>query len=155
MGPHADDVATGRTRESAVAAVMLIYFLSGACSLIDEVVWVRLLKLVLGNTVYATSIVVSVFMGGLAAGAMLMGRRADRVRRPLRLYALLEAAVTASALALPWVLRVMDGLYVWVHRTWGPPPAAMLVIQVLVSAVVLLVPAMLMGSTLPLLGAYV
>ena len=54
--------------------IMLIYFVSGACSLIDQVVWVRLLKLTLGNTVYATSVVVSVFMGGLALGALIMAR---------------------------------------------------------------------------------
>lgn len=53
--------------------VMLIYLCSGICSLMDEVVWVRLLKLTLGNTVYASSIVVSMFMAGLALGALIMG----------------------------------------------------------------------------------
>ena len=60
-------------RRASVNWIMLIYFTSGACSLIDEVVWVRLLKLTLGNTVYASSIVVSMFMGGLALGALIMG----------------------------------------------------------------------------------
>ena len=93
--------------------VMLIYFCSGACSLIDEVVWVRLLKLTLGNTVYASSIVVSVFMGGLALGALVMGRYADRIRRRLRLYALLEVLATISALLLPWFLGLVDVIYKW------------------------------------------
>ena len=88
--------------------VMLIYFCSGACSLIDEVVWVRLLKLTLGNTVYASSIVVSMFMGGLALGALIMSRFADRIKRPLRLYTLLEVCATLSALSLPFVLRLAD-----------------------------------------------
>ena len=52
----------------AVRILTLVYFVSGACSLMDEVVWTRLLKLSIGNTVYASSIVVSVFMGGLALG---------------------------------------------------------------------------------------
>ena len=135
--------------------LMGIYFLSGACSLIDEVVWVRLLKLTLGNTVYASSIVVSVFMAGLAAGAMWMGRRADRVRRPLRLYAALEALAAASALALPWMLTGVDALYVRLCRTWQPSAAAMPVLQVAACAAVLLVPSFLMGTTLPLLGAWI
>ena len=42
----------------AVNWIILIYFFSGTCSLIDEVIWVRLLKLTLGNTVYASSVVV-------------------------------------------------------------------------------------------------
>jgi len=134
---------------------MLIYFFSGACSLIDEVVWVRLLKLTLGNTVYASSIVVSVFMGGLALGALIMGRYADRVRRQLRLYAALEALVTASALLLPWMLQLANAIYRWFFVRFHPSPAGLMVVQLIVSAAILLVPSMLMGSTLPLLGRYV
>jgi spermidine synthase len=134
---------------------MLIYFASGACSLIDEVVWVRLLKLTLGNTVYATSVVVSVFMAGLALGALAMARYCDRVRMHLRLYALLETLVTISALSLPWLLRLADVAYVWFYRTYHPSRAQLLIVQAVISAGILLVPSMLMGSTLPLLGRFV
>ncbi|MEA3367956.1 MAG: fused MFS/spermidine synthase, partial [Planctomycetota bacterium] len=140
---------------SAVRWLVVIYFCSGACSLIDEVVWVRLLKLTLGNTIYASSIVVSTFMGGLALGALIMGRYADRVRRRLRLYAVLEVAVTASALALPWALGLAEAAYGRVFVRWEESPAALIAVQVVVSAAILLVPTMLMGSTLPLLGRYV
>ncbi len=135
--------------------VMLIYFCSGVCSLIDEVVWARLMKLTLGNTVYASSIVVSVFMGGLALGALIMGRYADRLRRPLRSYAILEMCATISALSLPWGLRFADGAYRWFFVRYGASPAGLLSMQIMVSAGLLLVPAMVMGSTLPLLGRYV
>ena len=94
-----------KTRRTVVAVLMLIYLASGACSLIDEVVWLRLLKLSLGNTVYASSVVVSVFMAGLALGAFLMGRWSDRIRKPLRLYAVLELAITGAALLSPWALH--------------------------------------------------
>lgn len=135
--------------------VMLIYFASGACSLIDEVVWVRLLKLTLGNTVYASSIVVSMFMGGLALGALIMSRYCDCVKKHLRLYALLETLVTISALSLPWLLRLADNVYIWFYRSYAPDPGQLLVMQVAISAIILLVPSMLMGSTLPLLGRFV
>ena len=77
-------------RHQTIRLVWLIYLGSGFCSLIDEVIFGRLLKLTLGNTPYATSILVSTFMGGMALGAVVMGRRADQVQRPLRLYALLD-----------------------------------------------------------------
>ncbi|MEE9370241.1 MAG: fused MFS/spermidine synthase [Sedimentisphaerales bacterium] len=140
---------------SGIKWIMLIYFCSGICSLIDEVVWVRLLKLTLGNTVYASSIVVSVFMGGLALGALIMGRHADQVKKRLRLYAILEVCATISALLLPWVLQLVDTLYRWFFVTYQPSPAGLLLMQVIISAAVLLVPSMVMGSTLPLLGRYV
>jgi spermidine synthase len=134
---------------------MLIYFASGVCALIDEVVWVRLLKLTLGNTVYATSIVVSVFMGGLALGALIMGRFADRIAGRLRLYALLETIITISALSLPFALKFVDTFYVWFYRTYGPSHTQLLFVQVIISAAILLVPSILMGSTLPLLGRFI
>ena len=143
------------SRRASVGWIMLIYFASGACSLTDEVVWVRLLKLTLGNTVYASSIVVSVFMGGLALGALIMSRYCDRVKRHLRLYALLETLAALSALALPWALRLADNIYVWFYRTSQPSYATLLVVQIIISAALLLVPTMLMGSTLPLLGRFV
>lgn len=139
----------------SVTSVMLVYFCSGACSLIDEVVWVRLLKLTLGNTVYASSIVVSMFMGGLALGALIMSRYADRVKRQLRLYAALEILVTISALLMPWALQLAGVGYRWFFVKYQPQPATLLLVQVIVSALLLLVPTMLMGSTLPLLGRYV
>jgi len=135
--------------------LMAIYLLSGACSLMDEVVWARLLMLTLGNTVYASTVVVSTFMGGLALGALWMGRHADRVRQPLKLYALLEGCATVTAVLIPFALRLADHAYRWTFTTLDPSPAALLGLQVVVSAAILLVPTMLMGSTLPLLSRFV
>jgi spermidine synthase len=134
--------------------IVTIYFCSGLCSLIDEVVWVRLLKLTLGNTVHASSVVVSMFMGGLALGALVMSRFADRVRRRLRLYALLEVCATLSALAIPFVLKAADAVYRWFYLKYQPGQTVLTIVQVIVSACILLLPAMVMGSTLPLLGRH-
>ncbi|MGD8785936.1 MAG: fused MFS/spermidine synthase, partial [Phycisphaerales bacterium] len=142
-------------KRTAIKWLMLIYFASGVCSLIDEVVWVRLLKLILGNTVYASSIVVSTFMGGLALGAFIMSRYSDSIRKRLQLYALLETLITISALSLPWALKIVDKAYVWFYRSFDPTNRVLLVVQIIVSGLILLVPSVLMGSTLPLLGRFV
>jgi len=143
------------SRRATINWLLLIYFTSGVCSLMDEVVWVRLLKLTFGHTVYASSVVVSVFMGGLALGALVMSRYSDQIRRPLRLYALLEALITVSALLLPLGLQVVDALYVWLYRAFTPGAVPLLIVQITMSSLLLLVPTMLMGSTLPLLGRFV
>ena len=113
-------------RTRTVFWLTLIYICSGACSLIDEVVWVRLIKLVLGNTTYAAGIVVATFLAGLALGSLIMGRRVHRIRNPLRLYAILETCITLSALGMPPALRVADSVYGWAFRTYGPSPSVML-----------------------------
>ena len=73
--------------------VALLLFLSGAAGLIYQVAWVRLLGLAFGVTVFAISTVLAAFMGGLAIGSLVGGHRADSVRRPLRVYGLVELGV--------------------------------------------------------------
>ncbi len=119
-----------------------------------EVVWLRMLSRTLGSTVYATSTILAVFMGGLALGSFNFGRVADRVRRPLVFYAILEAAVGATA-----VLSL--GLNVWpipfyraIYSFAGNSGAALTLSQIAVAAAALLIPTSLMGATLPTLSAY-
>jgi len=142
-------------RALAVRVLALVYFVSGACSLIDEVVWTRLLKLSLGNTVYASSIVISVFMGGLALGALIMARFCGRIRQPLRLYALIELLITISVLLSPKAIGLLDSFYVWFWQMAHPSSGVLIVCQTALSALVLLIPTVLMGSTLPLLSRVV
>jgi spermidine synthase len=94
-----------------IIALFTIYFLSGLCALIDEVIWVRLIRLSLGNTVYASSIVVSVFMGGLALGALIMARYSSRIKKPLKTYAILEVCATFLALSVPFLLKLAEPGY--------------------------------------------
>ncbi len=143
------------SRRASINWLMMIYFASGICSLIDEVIWVRLLKLTLGNTVYASSIVISMFMGGLALGALIMSRHSDHIRRRLQLYAIIETLITISSLSLPWGLKIADRVYVLFYRTYDPSHKQLLVVQIIISGLLVLGPSMLMGSTLPLLGRYV
>src|SRR5687767_12067864 len=63
--------------------LLILFFGSGACALIYQVMWLRLLSLVFGVTVYAASTVLAGFMGGLGAGSLIGGRIASRIARPL------------------------------------------------------------------------
>src|SRR5262249_46651363 len=58
------------------AVLGVCFFLSGATALVYEVVWLRVLGLVFGHTVYAVTTVLSAFMAGLGLGSLLFGRRA-------------------------------------------------------------------------------
>ena len=64
--------------------VLALFFCSGAAALVYEVVWSKFLGQMLGSTVQAQTVVLAVFMGGLALGNRLLGRRADALSRPLR-----------------------------------------------------------------------
>ena len=74
--------------------VLLLFFCSGATALVYEVLWSKYLALLFGSTIQAQTVVLAVFMGGLALGNKLFGGRADRSPRPLVVYGGIEMAWT-------------------------------------------------------------
>ncbi len=72
--------------------LLVVFFVSGFSGLIYESVWSHYVKLFLGHAAYAQTLVLVVFIGGLALGAWLVSRVAERLRNPLRLYAIVELA---------------------------------------------------------------
>jgi len=129
----------------------LVCFVSGAAALIFQVVWFHLAGLVFGSSVWATSLVLSSFMGGLACGSALVARYGHRIRRPVRAYAALEVAVAAAgavlAVALPDLTGAVSAATAPVAQTvWLAN-----IIRFVVAFLALLAPATAMGATLPLL----
>ncbi len=85
------------------------FVVSGFCSLLYEVVWLRLAMAQFGVTAAMTSIVLSVFMAGLAVGSWLAGWLADRIpgsRGMLIAYGLAEAVIAVSGLVMPRLLAL-------------------------------------------------
>jgi spermidine synthase len=128
------------------------FFLSGAAGLLWEVVWTRLLGTVFGHSVYAVTTVLAVYMGGLALGSALGGPWADRLRRPVRTYGLLEAAIGAYCLVTPALLGAVAPVYLRVFRTLEPSLLGASAIRAALAAAVLLPATTLMGATLPVLA---
>jgi len=125
---------------------VLLYAASGAAALVYEVTWTRLLTLQLGHTVAAASTVLAAFMGGLALGAWAAGR----LRAPsLRAYAILELVVAVAALLLPFALAASIPALAWAYAD-GTAPASFAVVRVLISLVLVGIPAAAMGATFPI-----
>ena len=113
----------------------LLFVLSGAAGLIYESIWTRYLGLFVGHDAYAQIIVLVIFLGGMSAGAMLVSRYSERLRDPLRGYALIELAVGLHRPGVPRHLPVVHRLRLqldlslcWpARRCWrrpsGPSPA--------------------------------
>ncbi len=115
----------------------IFFFLSGFCGILYELVWLRLSMAEFGVTTALVSIFLSVFMAGLGSGSWAAGawvrRHGDRIKSsPLRLYALAEFIIGASALLVPLELAwghhilarlaertpVASGTYYLASGTW-------------------------------------
>jgi spermidine synthase len=135
--------------------VLGLFCASGVSGLLYEVAWTRLLHLLFGDTVLATSTVLAAFMAGLALGSYASGRRIDRQQRVLPIYAGLELSIGLTALLLPLVLEAITPLYVWLHQHLHSRVFLFGLGRFLLAFGLLLVPTTLMGATLPVLSRYV
>ena len=113
--------------------------------------WLRLLSLVFGVTVYAASTVLAGFMAGLGLGSLVAGRVAVRIPRPLAAFGIAEILVGVTAFLTPFALELITGLWVSMHDSLPDSVAAITVMRFIVSFLVLIVPTSLMGATLPLI----
>ena len=135
-------------------AIFVLFLLSGATSLVYEVVWLRKLTLIFGSTQFATSTILSIFMAGLALGAFLAGRQLTRTSMPaLKIYGLLEVGIGLYALLVPLLFAGLSPFY---QALWNAGLSDSFVLFSLARfggiAVVLLPPTMMMGATLPVLA---
>ncbi|MBN9159373.1 MAG: hypothetical protein J0I07_00280 [Myxococcales bacterium] len=134
---------------SSLRRVAPLLFLSGACALIYQVAWFRELRLIFGASTAASAAVLGVFMGGLGIGGRVLGKRADRAKNPLDLYARLELGVAVAAAITPALVRVAQLVYLGVGGAATLGSAGATLVRLVLSVVVLGPPALLMGGTLP------
>jgi len=131
----------------------ILFTASGFAGLIYESVWTQYLKLFLGHAAYAQSLVLAVFMGGMAVGAAYCGRWSARLANPLAAYAVIEALVGLAALGFhPVFVGVTD----WSFESLLPRLGdewLVLGAKLALSCLLILPQSVLLGMTFPLMSA--
>lgn len=144
---------------SPAAAILLLYFLSGAAGLSYEVLWARMLTAQFGLSIFGVAATVAAFLLGLGAGTLLARRRlrgsgkgAERAAwtpaQALAGYALVELAVALYALALPSINGLLSPVLDAAAAQMGWTPWC--VLQGLLAVVLLGMPAAAIGASFPL-----
>jgi spermidine synthase len=142
-------------RQITLIIIYLMFFLSGAAALMYQVVWVRSLSLVFGGSHLAVTTVLSVFMAGLAIGGYAIGRFTDKVKEQLRLYGLLEIGIALFAVLFFFLYRAYPDIYRFLASGKDEAYLYITLIRIAFSVLVLIVPTILMGGTLPVLSRFV
>ncbi len=137
------------TPPPAPLGVRMAIALSGAGSLAGQVVWTRILSLLLGATVYTFSIILGVFLLGLGLGSAVGSLLARVSERPARA---LAWALALQAIAIPWAAYSSSVvLPLWpINYALGHDPWMFFQMDLARSAWVLLPPTLLWGASFPL-----
>ena len=147
-------VQNGKAPSRITMAVLAAFFVSGACGLIHEVAWTRLLRHIMGNTTFSITTVLCAFMGGLALGSYLGGRFIDERKDTLRIFGILETTIGLYCLLLPWLINGAEPVYRFLYQNTHASFYIFSLIRFLFSGLILLLPAIFMGATLPVLSRF-
>ena len=131
------------------------FFVSGFCSILYELVWLRLTMAQFGVTTAMVSIVLSMFMAGMGAGSLISGalvrRYGERIGfPPLRLYSVAEFLIGCSALAVPAELLWGQRLLEWITERTALSSGTYYLVSGAVVALIMIPWCACMGATIPL-----
>ncbi|HEU5255902.1 MAG TPA: hypothetical protein VFU28_07930 [Vicinamibacterales bacterium] len=133
------------------ALLTAAFFASGASALVFETLWFRQAGLAFGNSIWASSLVLSAFMAGLGLGNALAAAFGPRVANAVRAYAYAEAAIALTGVGLVYLFPVIGVVLAPLFRPLLDQPWLLNPLRLLVAFILLLVPSTAMGITLPLL----
>lgn len=140
----------GRMWKRGGIVLFFVFFVSGLSALLYQIIWLKYLGLIFGNTVYAAATLIAVFLAGLGIGAFLFGRVLLKTP-PLLLYAAAEALVGTLGAFSPNGFALLNRAFVAAFPSMHGSPLSMSLVRVGLAALFLLPPTILMGGTLPLL----
>jgi spermidine synthase len=143
--------APAQRPERGAPGLLPAYAVAGFAALACEVAWSRALILVLGSSVYAVTIVLATFLAGLALGGMAIGRAADRTEQRWQLFAVVEMGIGFLVLLSVVLLGRLPVLYLDLFWSLsGAGFAAIQALTLLLSGLIVLLPALLMGAAFPI-----
>lgn len=132
--------------------LLAIFVLSGFAGLIYQSIWTQYLGLFLGHSSHAQSLVLMLFMGGMAVGAWLVSRRSANLRRPLLTYAIIELLIGVLGLGFDGIFQAVTA-WAYTQIMPGLEGASLSSFRWLLATLLVLPQCVLLGATFPLMSA--
>ncbi|NQV41018.1 MAG: fused MFS/spermidine synthase [Candidatus Marinimicrobia bacterium] len=133
-------------------AALALFAVSGFAAMAYEVIWTRLLGLIIGPTTYSFTIVLTTFIVGLALGAILFGWLADRSKHPFRLLLITQVSAAILALFVSQFLGNSQFFFAKLIFSFRDNFIILSVAKGILLFVLLLGPTIVLGATFPLVG---
>ncbi|MBW1899404.1 MAG: fused MFS/spermidine synthase, partial [Deltaproteobacteria bacterium] len=130
----------------------IIFAVSGFCAMAYEVIWIKLLGLIVGPTTYSFTIVLVTFITCLALGSLFFGKLADKVKNII--FLLLSTQIIAALFAL-FLSQVLGDSQIFFAKLIFHNKDNFVMLQLLKAAVLfsfMFLPTFCLGATFPLVG---
>ncbi len=138
--------------DSHMVLALVIFAVSGFCAMAYEVIWVKLLGLLVGPTTYSFTIVLVTFITGLALGSMFFGWLGDRIRNTILLLILTQTAAALTALIFSQVMGNSQIFFAKLIYEYKDSFAQLYLLKASVLFAFMVLPTFFLGATFPLVG---
>ena len=145
---------TTEPRALTVVIASALFFLSGLAALVYQVLWMKELSLLFGNSTQAAAATLTAFFTGIAAGNFYWGSRASKLARPLLVYGVLELCVTLSAVLYFAIYLAYGALYPILFSVFEHTPIIFTLTKFALALLLFFPAAFFMGGTLPVMTQY-
>ena len=147
------EVGVGEKEASRRDLIIIAAFtISGFCSLAYEVLWTRILSLVLGSSVYAFTIMLATFLAGISLGSIAISKGIDKRKNLILLFGLLEGLIGLAGLITVLLYKELPFIFFNLKESFGGDFYLFLFIQFLLTASLMIVPTLAMGAIFPIVG---
>jgi spermidine synthase len=149
---HPDLAATEKGHEPDINWAVVLFAVSGFCAMAYEVIWTRLLGLIIGPTTYSFTLVVATFIIGLAAGSLIFGWLGDQIKGVFSLLIATQIGAALLALFVSQFLGNSQFFFAKLIYAFQDDFKEMILAQSSIIFLVLLGPTLLLGATFPLVN---
>lgn len=133
-------------------AILSCYGVSGFAAMVYQITWTRVLALSLGSSVYAFTMILSTFIAGLAFGAVVSGRVADKIKMPIFTFGVLEALVGGAAQAIVPLFGILPLIATGIFLKYSHFYSTLMVIEFFTIFGIVIIPTFLMGAIFPVVA---
>ena len=138
--------------KGATPAALVIFAVSGFCAMAYEVIWTKLLGLIIGPTTYSFTIVLVTFITCLALGSIFFGRLGDRVKKPIWLLIYTQLAAVFLALFASQMLGNSQFFFAKLIYNFQNYFALLSIMKAVILFAFMFLPTLFLGATFPLVG---
>lgn len=131
-------------------SVLAILALSGFAAMAYQIAWTRLLSMVIGNSVYAFSAILTTFLAGIAMGSLLFVRQIDRVKDKPFLLGVVQGIIFLTVILSMPMMDSLPALFITLFRGLSGSFLGLVLIDFIVASSAILIPTLLMGVTFPI-----
>ncbi|MGA1796968.1 MAG: hypothetical protein ACMUIL_14035, partial [bacterium] len=142
-----------KVQKTTGGLLLTLFFFSGVCGLAFPLAVVHMMRHVLGPPLFALVSILATFLGGVALGSYSAGHCIDVQPGPLKIYGILEGSLGLYYLVFPFMIRWITPVYTVLYRNGGLSFHTSLLVRYLVFSPLLLIPAVLIGATWPVMGS--